>query len=307
MANGILGIGVCTLDVLTHTSTFPLQGDVEEANQALVMGGGPVATALAAASSLGSKTTMLDRLGDDWRSRLILEQLQSLGVGCQEIKIEPGAEASLASVLVRTSDGARAVRFIRSTARAITAQEIQPELVTSHRFVHCNGRHLAGCLHAAELCLNTGGRTQVSFDGGANRYRDELIPLMAVTDIAIVALEFALAASGETSPDPAARRLMELCPRAHLIGITDGKRGSWIYPRTAGHFHQPAFTVAQAVDTTGCGDVYHGTFLHALDTGCDLNQAAQLASAAGALNASALGGRGNLPTQDAITRILNTA
>lgn len=307
MANGILGIGVCTLDVLTHTSTFPLQGDVEEANQALVMGGGPVATALAAASSLGSKTTMVDRLGDDWRSRMILEQLQSHGVGCQEIKIEPGAEASLASVLVRSSDGARAVRFIRSTARAITAREIQPELVTSHRFVHCNGRHLAGCLRAAELCLNSGGRTQVSFDGGANRYRDELIPLMAVTDIALVALEFALAASGEKSADPAAKRLLELCPRAHLVGITDGKRGSWIYPRTAENFHQPAFTVAQTVDTTGCGDVYHGAFLHALDTGCDLNKAAQLASAAGALNAAALGGRGSLPTQDAITRILDTA
>ena len=96
MSEGILGIGVCTLDILTHTRTFPLTGDVEEANDSLVMGGGPVATALAAAASMGSRTTMLDRLGDDWRSGLILDGLEGQGVGCDKIKREPGARASLA-------------------------------------------------------------------------------------------------------------------------------------------------------------------------------------------------------------------
>jgi sugar/nucleoside kinase (ribokinase family) len=307
MSNGILGIGVCTLDILTHTSTFPATGDVEEANEALVMGGGPVATALAAAASLGTRTTMLDRLGDDWKSGIILEQLKKQGVACDEIKIEPGAQASLASIWVRSSDGARAVRFIRSTARAISAQEINPDLITSHRFVHCNGRHLEASMQAAEICRTSGGKTRLSFDGGANRYRDELLPLMAATDIAIVALEFALSATGEQSPEPAAITLLKLCPQAQLIGITDGGNGSWIYPRASEHFHQPAFPVAQPIDTTGCGDVYHGAFLHALDSGLEIHNAAKIASAAGALNASALGGRGRLPTRKAIEQILETA
>ena len=307
MSNGILGIGVCTLDILTHTSTFPATGDVEEANEALVMGGGPVATALAAAASLGTRTTMLDRLGDDWKSGMILEQLTSRGVGCDQIKIEQGAQASLASILVRAEDGARAVRFIRSTARAISAREINPDLVTSHRFVHCNGRHLEASIKAAEICRDSGGKTRLSFDGGANRYRDELIPLMAATDIAIVALEFALSATGERSPESAAEKLRKLCPQAQVIGITAGDNGSWIYPGSANHFHQPAFHVAQPVDTTGCGDVYHGAFLYALDSGLELHKAAEIASAAGALNASALGGRGRLPTRETIEQILKQA
>ncbi len=306
MSNGILGIGVCTLDILTHTSTFPATGDVEEANEALVMGGGPVATALAAAAALGTRTTMLDHLGDDWKSSMILEQLETQGVGCEQIKIEQGAQASLASILVRAKDGARAVRFVRSTTRAIPAREIRPHLVTSHRFVHCNGRHLEACMQAAEICSNSGRKTRLSFDGGANRYRDDLIPLMASTDIAIVALEFALTATAEKSPEAAAEKLLNLCPQAQLIGITDGGNGSWIYPRDAKHFHQPAFPVAHPVDTTGCGDVYHGAFLHAMDSGLELKQAARIASAAGALNASALGGRGRLPTQEAIEQILQT-
>jgi sugar/nucleoside kinase (ribokinase family) len=304
MANGILGIGVCTLDILTHTSTFPATGDVEEANEALVMGGGPVATALAAAASLGTRTTMLDRLGGDWRSSLILEQLEAQGVVCNEVRIEPAAEASLASVWVRASDGARAIRFIRSTAQPLSAEEIKPELVTSHRFIHCNGRHLEACMRAAEICRDFGAKTRLSFDGGANRYRDELIPLMEVTDIAIVALEFAQAATGAASRQMAAENLQQLCPQAQIIGITDGANGSWLYPSTAAEFHQPAFPVAHAVDTTGCGDVYHGAFLHALDSGLPLEESAQAASAAGALNASALGGRGRLPTRESIDQLL---
>ena len=56
MASGILGIGVCTLDVLTVVDTLPGEEGVEMARQATLMGGGPLATALAAASSLGSRT-----------------------------------------------------------------------------------------------------------------------------------------------------------------------------------------------------------------------------------------------------------
>ncbi|MCH2059795.1 MAG: PfkB family carbohydrate kinase [Verrucomicrobiales bacterium] len=306
MSKGILGIGVCTLDILTHTSTFPLTGDVEEANDSLVMGGGPVATALAAAASMGSKTTMLDRLGDDWRSRLILDGLEGQGVSCDEIKREPGARASLASVWVRAADGARAIRFVRSSASPLLVSEIKEEILTSHRFIHCNGRHLEACMRAAEICRNSGGQTQLSFDGGANRYRDELIPLMKATTIAIVALEFAMSATGAGSRQAAAKDLQKLCPQAQIVGITDGENGSWLYLRDAKHFHQPAYPVAHTVDTTGCGDVYHGAFLHALDSGRNVKEAAQIASASGALNATALGGRGRLPTREDVEQVIRT-
>ena len=57
MRRGILGIGVCTLDILTKVKTLPSDESVEEADSAIFMGGGPVHTALAAATYLGSSTT----------------------------------------------------------------------------------------------------------------------------------------------------------------------------------------------------------------------------------------------------------
>ena len=76
MADGILGIGVCTLDLITLVETLPAEEGVEMGVQSLVMGGGPVPTALCAAASLGSRCTMLDRFGDDLNSRHILAELE---------------------------------------------------------------------------------------------------------------------------------------------------------------------------------------------------------------------------------------
>ena len=305
MSDGILGIGVCTLDVLLVVDTLPGEEGVEMAQRAQLMGGGPVATALVAAASLGSRTTMLDRLGaDDWRSAHILREFEQFGVDASRIALEEGAEASLASAFVRASDGARAIRFVPSTTAAIAPSDLDRDHLLSFRFVHCNGRHPDASLAAAKLCRESCGATRLSFDGGAGRYREAVLPSLEAADIAIVAAEFAEKASGETDPCRAGAGLAKLCPNADLIGITAGERGSWLFPRGDEPFHQPAFPVTEVVDTTGCGDVYHGAFLHALDSGRDYREAARIASAAGALNATALGGRGGLPNREKIEQVL---
>jgi sugar/nucleoside kinase (ribokinase family) len=60
------------------------------------------------------------------------------------------------------------------------------------------------------------------------------------------------------------------------------------------------------VDTTGCGDSYHGAFLFGLLKGLDLEQTAALASAVAALSSQALGGRTGLPTLAQATAFLST-
>jgi sulfofructose kinase len=297
MQRGILGIGVCTLDILTKVETLPDDESVEEAESAIFMGGGPVPTALAAAAHLGSSTTMIDVLGDDWKSALIIEELRDHGIQCENIKIESGASASLASVLVRSSDGARAIRFVRSTTKAIDPQSLEDTLIKNHKIIHCNGRHLEACIKAGEIAEALGTGTVLSFDGGAGRYRESLLPLMKRIDIAIVALDFALKATSEKRlTELTWKKLNQLFPKAYIIGITDGQRGSWIQHEDQRPFHQSAFLAERIEDTTGCGDVYHGTFLHAIELEMPVNEAARMASAAGAMNASALGGRGYLPT-----------
>ncbi len=308
MRRGILGIGVCTLDILTKVKTLPSDESVEEADSAIFMGGGPVPTALAAATHLGSSTTMIDILGDDLKSKLIIEELINHGIQCENITIESDASASLASVLVRSSDGARAIRFVRSSTNAINPQSLDDITINKHKIIHCNGRHLDACLKAADIIELNKGETLLSFDGGAGRYREELLPLMKRIDIAIVAQDFALKATNEINLTQSTWvKLNQLFPKAHIIGITDGQRGSWIQYEDQEIFHQPAFLAPSIEDTTGCGDVYHGTFLHSIESGISVKEGARMASAVGAMNATVLGGRGFLPNKEQLQNFLAKA
>ena len=83
-----------------------------------------------------------------------------------------------------------------------------------------------------------------------------------------------------------------------ILIITDGAAGSHVWNAGGDSFHQPAFTASPLIDTTGCGDVYHGAFLHHWLETRDLRAASAFASELAAKNAEGLGGRFALQRAD---------
>ncbi len=67
--------------------------------------------------------------------------------------------------------------------------------------------------------------------------------------------------------------------------------------------HLPAFPV-EVVDTTGCGDVFHGAYAAGLAEGMNLPDRVRLAAAAAALKATQSGGQTGIPTRDAVDTFL---
>jgi len=299
----VLGLGVSTLDVVTLVDHFPTQDEVQRALAVMVQGGGPVATALVTLARLGAQVAMLDVLSDDWRGDLIRDEFRREGVSTAYLERIEGYSSSIASVWVRQGDGARSIAYAPGTVPELSAADVPPDVVASAKILHLNGRHWAACLQACQYARESGG--QVSFDGGAHRFRPELENLVPLIDICIVARDFAEQYTGETEIQKAAEGLLSEGPG--LVVITDGTRGSWIYPRQGPSFHQPAYLMPDVVDTTGCGDSYHGAFLFGVLKGLDLEQTAALASAVAALNSQALGGRTGLPTFKQVTSFLSAS
>ena len=288
----VIGLGVSTLDILSLVEAFPSGDGVQRARAVAVQGGGPVSTAIVTAAALGARTAMIDCLGDDWRGTTIMAEYRQAGVSTDFLRVVPGCTASIATILVRQADGARAIAYSPGTSPEVSPADIPAEAIAASRILHINGRHLDACLHASLIARRAGVR--VSFDGGAHRYRPELRPLLALTDICIVALDFARQYTGHTEVDAAAKAL--LAEGAELVVITDGVRGSWVFSRNGESFHQPAFPQTDLVDTTGCGDTYHGAFLFGLARDLPLAVCAALASETAAQNCRFLGGRGGLAT-----------
>jgi sugar/nucleoside kinase (ribokinase family) len=296
-----LGLGVSTVDLLTLVEEFPAREGNRRALDQSLQGGGPVATAMAAMARLGGRVGMIDAVGSDWRSRVILEEFDRCGVSTAHIRRLPEGTCALSCVLVRQTDGLRSIIWYPGSVPELGPDDLAAVPLESAPLLHLNGRHLEACLSAAARVRRAGGR--VSFDGGAHRYRAELRRLIPLSDICIVAREFGEASIGESDPARAAEALAALGPS--LVGVTDGVRGSWIRREDGSILRQPAFRVP-IVDTTGCGDCYHGAFLFGLARGLPLEQTARLASAAAALNARALGGRAGLPTLAQVEAFLSS-
>lgn len=287
----IVGLGASTLDLLMVVDEFPHDEGVIEAHDFLIQGGGPVATALAAASRLGARTAMLDALGDDWRSRIIVEEFERFGVATNYLHVCPRQTPSTSTILVRKRDGARAIVFRPGGASTLIGADEQIDLLRRAKILHITGRHIEACRALGAEAQRIG--VKISFDGGAGRFSDVYRDLLARVDYCIVALDFARAwFHRDLDIEAAARRIS--AQGVELAVVTNGAEGSFI---VAGGdaFHQPAFPV-DVVDTTGCGDVYHGAFLFGLARGFALRETARIASAVAAMKARALGGRGFLPS-----------
>ena len=291
MKYDVVGLGVSTIDLLMVVDELPGSELVQKAHGTAVAGGGPVATALVALARLGAKTAMLDRLGDDLFGRMILEEFRRAGVDTSGIAIAQGKSSSQASILVRRRDGARAITFAPGDSGELDAAHLAADTIRAAGILHLNGRHWDASLRAAQVAREAG--VKISFDGGSHRFQPAHRELMQLVDICIVAREYAEAFTGEVDPVKAAHSLLEAGPG--IVAVTCGTDGSHVAARGGDHFHQIAFSVEPVIDTTGAGDAYHGAFLFALIRGYSLRDSARMASAAGALNTRALGGRAALP------------
>lgn len=288
----IVGLGMSVFDLSQVVTEFPSSGGVTRIIKSSSGGGGPVPTALCAAAHLGISTAILDRIGDDWLGHSLSSDYQHHGVNTRHLYMEAGKRSAMASVLVRERDGERHILYEPGDTTPLSGEDLPWDILSACRILHLNGRHRSACRAAAKIVHEAGA--WVSFDGGANRYETSLVDLFPEIDILIVAANFADQAVGEA---PKETQLSQLARwGATLVGITEGAKGSWFLDSKGDSFHQVAYPAHPLVDTTGCGDVFHGAFLAAVLENQSFRESARFASACAALSASALGGRGYLPS-----------
>lgn len=311
----IVGIGASTLDRFIVVDHFPTGREVQEAVSSTTDGGGPVATALATAGKYGSRTVMIDRIGDDMVGRYILEDFHKYNVNTEGIQVDADAKSGTATILVKQKTGERAVFFERSTASDPEFLDNYQGLIENASIVHINGRHRHLMRTAIDIARQSG--TIISLDGGAQRYDDDMRPITELSHVVIVARDYAEKYTGSTN-------LEEACCIIHdrgalIAGVTDGANGSYfVWPDGTAYRCQP-FPQASVVDTTGAGDSFHGAFLSKLAVSIrqenalygefikpidilqsldhkQLESAAIFASAVSALNTQGIGGRSALPS-----------
>ena len=125
--------------------------------------------------------------------------------------------------------------------------------------------------------------------------------LLDLADHLIVSHSFAQQLTNSADPVEAAKSLWSE-GRAAVV-ITCGAEGAWFLTEGEKVQHQPAFKV-KVVDTTGCGDVFHGVYAAMLARGANPAERIRFASAAAALKATQPGGQAGIPTRSAVELFL---
>ena len=283
----IVGVGLANLDLLGVLPAFPDKNSKNRVDQVSIQGGGPAATAIAAAAALGARTALVGAIGDDDFGRAICRGLEDLGVDVRGLVRVPGARSPFSFVAVDRGDASRTVFHAPGSAPPLDPATIDSGVLDGADVLVIDARQPAAQLLAARRARQQA--TTVLLD--AERLDDATRSLLPVTDVCIASAQL----GRELGPDPVAALAALAALGPTTVVVTRGEEGSIGRRGDGPVIRQPAFPV-DAVDTTGCGDVYHGAFAVGLARRLDLAGCMELASAAAALKCRALGGRAGLPS-----------
>jgi len=155
---------------------------------------------------------------------------------------------------------------------------------------------LEGMIRAARIARAAG----VAVVADLENAEDPLFPtLLALVDHLIISRDFALKITGTNDPAVAARSLWT--NQRRLVAVTCGGDGYWYisHDRPEVPLHQPALAI-DVVDTTGCGDVFHGAYAAAWTHGFEIERALHFAAVAAGLKAACPGGQLGIPFRAAV-------
>lgn len=286
LSSRVVGVGQCSLDILGHVGRYPELDQKAELNSLLIQGGGPVATALVTLARLGVSVAMVGATGDDEFGQQIRRGLEMENVDCTRLVHLPGGASQVAFIAVDDA-GHRNIFWHRGAASLTRPETLTDVLPGGVRIVHLDGLHLDVAVAVAELAREHEVTTVL--DAGTLRPgMERLLPLI---DHLVVSAGFARQI--DPADDQAALRQLASYG-AQAVTITCGQFGSLSMGADGRMFRQAAFAV-KVVDTTGCGDVFHGGYIYGLLQEWPLPQIVRFAAACAALKTRALGGRTAIP------------
>jgi len=300
MAVDVLGLGCCAVDDILYVDHYPAADSKIEVCRRERRCGGLTAVALMSAAQFGASCQFAGTLGGDELSRFVLGAMRDQGVDTSTTIVRAEARPVHSTIIVDERTGARTILY--GTHGVFGADETQPsaELIRSARVLFIDQYGITGAIRAARIARGAGIPVVADLEA---EHLPRFAELLNLVDHLILSRDFAARITGQSDPANAAHRLWNE-ERAAVV-VTAGKEGCFYIDRNSHKpQHCPAFSVA-TVDTTGCGDVFHGVYAAALSRDLPLLERLRLASAAAALKAARAVGHSGIPTAGEITRFLN--
>jgi sulfofructose kinase len=297
----ILGLGCVAVDDLLYVAHYPEADSKQEVRRRQRQCGGLTATALVAAARLGAQCAYAGTLGRDELSVFAAHRLAAENVDLSYLRRRDGVRPICSTIVVDETQRTRTILFDLSGAAPATPDWPPDEAIGASRVLFVDHLGVDGMTRAAQVAATAGIPVVADFESQSTA---DLAGLCALVDHPIFSYEFARRWTGQGDPSAAALGLWT--PHRQAVVVTWGARGCWYVGADAPNEarHQPAFRV-EVVDTTGCGDVFHGAYAAGLAQGLALPDRIRLAAAVAALKATRPGGQTGIPTRAEVEAFLS--
>lgn len=299
-------VGSSNIDLVARTPRMPIFGETLHGHSFHLGYGGKGANQAVMAAKLGGQATMVTKLGRDSFGETTLANYRAQGVDTTYVLFDEQAASGVALILVDEANGQNAIVIANGANGALTPEDARSAsgAITSAQVVICQLETPLPASVEAFRIAKAAGVTTVFNPAPAAPLTPELL---ALTDVLIpneVEAGMLVGGSVEGSDQAleAARQLQAQGPKTVIITL--GSRGALVVEGQ----NAPEFVAAQkvqAVDTTGAGDSFVGSFAYLLASGRSVLDAAQRASKIATRSVLKPGTQSSFPMRDEVLDILN--
>lgn len=297
----IIGLGAIAVDDMLYVDSYPSIDTKVHIRGNRRQGGGNTSCGLAAAARLGSSCALLGRLGKNEFSSFTREQQTALGVDLSRMLYDDDSGPIHCTIIVSGDTASRTILVDYSAFKPLETSDLRSEWFIGAKVLLVDHIQRAAILPAVKMASEAG--LQIVSD--IERDLPHLTEIRKYVHHFISGSAFALPYTKCGKPDEACASLAR-SGKHQTVVVTAGDAGCyWCESNNTQVKHVPAHTI-EPVDTTGCGDVFHGAFCHGLVRGWPMEHIVRFANAAAALKATRTGGWDAVPTTEDVECLLDT-
>jgi sugar/nucleoside kinase (ribokinase family) len=297
----ILGLGCTAVDDLLYVESYPPADGKVLVRRHERQGGGLTATALVAAARMGTRCAYAGSLGDDELSHFVEHRLREERITLDYLCRQAGSRPVHSVIVVDEVGHTRTIFYDTHHAGGAVPDWPPEEVICAAKVLFVDHYGIEGMIRAARVAQAAGIAVVADFE--TIPAEEHFAELVALADHPVVSLDFAQRWTSREHPAEAAKALWS--DQREAVMVTCGAEGCWYLgsddPRSPRH--QSAYRVT-VVDTTGCGDVFHGAYAAGLAQGLALPERIRFASAAAALKARGRGGQAGILTRETVENFL---
>lgn len=277
----ILVLGYANADLVARVSHLPKDGERITAEQIDLFAGGMAANCACAAAQQGGKVIFFGSVADDPFGQFLIDDLERHKVDITQV--ERCAPRTTKSIILVSPSGERAIVSEPVTYNPVPLQQFLSAFEGTPGALYLDGYHLCTAEREVSLAKERGFTIYCDLDGAPDTYsQQEISSALAYVDI--VQWNPSVAASVFPALESEAAEL-ELMTYVGVLITTRGAQSVRVLERGNSELKKspiqcaelPVPLVENIRDTTGAGDTFAGTFLHAYLKSRNVQQAVRIA------------------------------